>query len=100
MSNTYRPIPPIVTSSLDGFVQPVTALSFDPVSDILWTGLNSGTITSYFGTLGVRGPSFRVGGNLAVKKVMSGDNTLQAFGDASEGLGSWSKGGVNKWFYR
>lgn len=100
MSNSYKSIPPIGTSSLDGFVQPVTALSFDPVSDILWTGLDSGTVNSYFGCRGVRGPSFRVGGNLSVKKITSGDNTVQAFGEAGDGLGSWSKGGVNKWFYR
>ncbi|KAF8969950.1 ubiquitin carboxyl-terminal hydrolase-domain-containing protein [Flammula alnicola] len=100
MATSYKNIPPIATSPLNGFAQPVTALSFDPVSDILWTGLDSGTVTAYFGTHGIRGPSFRVGGNLAVKKITSGDNNVQALGEASEGLGSWMKGGVNKWFYR
>ncbi|KJA18541.1 hypothetical protein HYPSUDRAFT_144864 [Hypholoma sublateritium FD-334 SS-4] len=100
MANSYRSISPIGTSSLGGFVQPITALSFDPVSDILWAGLDSGTLAAYFGSRGIRGPAFRVGGNLSVKKITSGDNTVQAFGEASDGLGSWSKGGVNKWFFR
>ncbi|KAF9483877.1 hypothetical protein BDN70DRAFT_873274 [Pholiota conissans] len=100
MTSSYRTIPPITTTSLNGFAQPITALSFDPVSDILWTGLNSGTIVAYFGCRGIRGPSFPVGGNLSVKKISSGDTAVHAFGEASEGLGCWSKGGVNKWFYR
>ncbi|KAF8889778.1 WD40-repeat-containing domain protein [Gymnopilus junonius] len=76
MATSYKDISPI--SSLSSFGQPITALSFDTVSDILWAGLNTGTITAYLGTRGVRGPSFRVGGD----------------------LGSWTKGGLNKWFFR
>ena len=100
MATSYKSIPPITTSSLNGFAQSVTGLSFDPVSDILWTGLDSGTVAAHFGTRGIRGPSFRVGGNRAVKKVVSADNNVQALGEASEGMGSWTKGGVNKWFFR
>ncbi|KAF8201644.1 ubiquitin carboxyl-terminal hydrolase-domain-containing protein [Pholiota molesta] len=100
MTSSYKTIPSISTSSLNGFAQPITALSFDPVSDILWTGLDSGTVTAHFGCRGIRGPSFQVGGNLSVKKITSGDNTIHALGEASEGLGCWTKGGVNKWFYR
>lgn len=100
MASGYKSIQPITTLSLNGFAQSVTALSFDPVSDILWTGLESGTVAAYLGTRGIRGPSFRVGGNLAVKKVISGDINVQALGEAGEGIGSWTKGGVNKWFSR
>jgi PAB-dependent poly(A)-specific ribonuclease subunit 2 len=100
MSTAYKPIPPITTLPFNGFPQPVTAISFDPVSDVLWTGLNSGTVTGYCGTQSIRGPSFRVGGNLGVKKIAAGDHYVRAVGDSSNGLGSWSKGGVNKWFYR
>ena len=100
MGTSYKPIPPITTLPFNGFPQPVTAISFDPVSDVLWTGLNSGTVTGYCGTQSIRGPSFRVGGSLGVKKIAAGDHYIRALGDSSNGLGSWTKGGVNKWFHR
>ena len=100
MGTPYMPIPPITTLLFNGFPQPVTTLSFDPVSDVLWTGLNSGTVTGYCGAQGIRGPSFRVGGSLGVKKIAAGDHYIRALGDSREGLGSWTKGGANKWFYR
>ena len=56
MSSTYRPIAPILTQR-DLYPQPVTALSFDPVSDTLWTGNNTGSIAAYYGTQGARGVS-------------------------------------------
>ncbi|KAJ7702241.1 ubiquitin carboxyl-terminal hydrolase-domain-containing protein [Mycena rosella] len=97
MATSYRPITPI---TLAGYPQPVTALSFDPVSDAIWVGTNSGSITAHYGTQGARGVSFPVGGSLAVSKIIAGDNYVRAMGVAGEGLGSWSKGGVNKWFCR
>lgn len=99
-STSYKPISPIASSSLSGFGTAVTALYFDPVSDILWTGSNSGNVSACYGTQGVRGPSFRVGGNTAVKKIIAGDNYVRALGAVSPGFGSWSKGGMNKWFFR
>ncbi|KAF8163190.1 ubiquitin carboxyl-terminal hydrolase-domain-containing protein [Crassisporium funariophilum] len=95
-ANSYKPITPINSTAVNGFAQPVTALSFDPVSDILWSGSNCGTVTAYFGVRGARGVSFRVGSNLGVTKVVAGDNHVRALGAVSEGLGSWSKGGMNK----
>ncbi|KAJ6606431.1 ubiquitin carboxyl-terminal hydrolase-domain-containing protein [Mycena vulgaris] len=97
MATSYRPIPPI---TLAGYPQPVTALSFDPVSDTLWVGSNSGSIAAYYGTRGARGVLFPVGGSLAVSKIIAGENYVRALGVSGEGLGSWSKGGVNKWFCR
>ncbi|KAJ7724179.1 ubiquitin carboxyl-terminal hydrolase-domain-containing protein [Mycena maculata] len=97
MATSYRPIAPI---PLAGYPQPVTALSFDPVSDALWVGSNSGNIAAYYGTQGARGVFFPVGGSLAVSKIIAGENYVRALGVAGEGLGSWSKGGVNKWFCR
>ncbi|KAJ6546999.1 ubiquitin carboxyl-terminal hydrolase-domain-containing protein [Mycena capillaripes] len=97
MATSYRPIAPITVS---GYPQPVTALSFDPVSDTLWVGSNSGSVAAYHGTGGVRGVSFPVGGQLAVSKILAGDNYVRAMGVAGEGLGSWAKGGTNKWFCR
>ena len=96
-STSYKPISPIVTPSLSEFGATVTALSFDPVSDILWTGSSSGHVSACYGTQGVRGASFQVGGNTAVKKIIAGDNYIRALGT---GLGSWSKGGMNKWYFR
>ncbi|KNZ74766.1 PAB-dependent poly(A)-specific ribonuclease subunit PAN2 [Termitomyces sp. J132] len=96
MSTSYRKITPITLS----FPQPVTSLSFDPVSDILWAGSNLGDVTGYYGTRGIRGVSFKVGGRLAVKKLVSGENHVRALGLAGEGFGTWTKGGMNKWYFR
>jgi PAB-dependent poly(A)-specific ribonuclease subunit 2 len=95
MSTSYRPIAPITQHS---FPQPVTALSFDPVSDTLWTGSNAGNVTAYYGSRGMRGVSFQVGGNRAVKKIIAGENYVRSMG--ADGVGSWAKGGMNKWFFR
>jgi PAB-dependent poly(A)-specific ribonuclease subunit 2 len=99
MPGVYATIPPISSSS-NGFAQPITALSFDPVSDILWAGLNSGVVTAYLGRQSVRGPCFRIGGSLSVKKMIAGDNHVLAADNANKILGSWTKGGVNKWHFR
>ena len=99
MSTTYRPLAPI-THQRDVYAQPVTALSFDPVSDTLWSGSSIGTVIAYHGTGGMRGVSFPVGGSLPVKRIITGDNYVRALGSFGEGVGSWGKGGVNKWFYR
>lgn len=97
MSTSYQQITPI---TLSGFPQPVTALSFDPVSDIIWAGSNTGVVTGYYGPRGTRGVSFQVGGSLAVKKIVAGENHVKALGLSGEGLGTWAKGGMNKWFFR
>lgn len=101
MATSYKQIlSPIDTSSPTGFVQSITALAFDPVSDILWTGQESGVVVAFLGARGIRGPSFPVGGNSGVKKITPGENYVRALGTSIEGLGSWTKGGVNKWFFR
>lgn len=99
MSTTYRPTAPI-TNQHNVFPQPITALAFDPVSDILWSGNNTGGVVAYYSSLGMRGAAFPVGGDLAVKKIIAGDQNVRALGTAGRGVGSWSKGGVNKWYYR
>ena len=99
MSSTYRPIAPILTQR-DLYPQPVTALSFDPVSDTLWTGNNTGSIAAYYGTQGARGVSFPVGGDLAVKKILATDSNVIACGVTGEGIGAWGKGGVNAWYIK
>jgi PAB-dependent poly(A)-specific ribonuclease subunit 2 len=98
-TTAYRAIQSI-THQRDLFPEPISALSFDPVSDVLWTGSNSGSVVAYYGASGTRGASFRAGGNLPVKKIAAGESYVRASAMAGEGIGSWSKGGVNKWFFR
>ncbi|PCH38436.1 hypothetical protein WOLCODRAFT_97122 [Wolfiporia cocos MD-104 SS10] len=99
MSSTYRSIPPI-TYQRDLYPQPITALSFDPLSDTLWAGLNSGDVVAYYTAQGMRGVVFPVGGGLATKVITATDSNVRAFGVASNGIGAWAKGGMNKWYYR
>ena len=95
MASVYQATPAITPS----FPQTPTALAFDPVSDILWTGSNLGNVTAYYGARGLRGVSFPVGGKVPVNKIVAGDSQVFASGHGGEGLGSWQKGGMNKWFH-
>lgn len=95
----YRPIAPI-TYQRNTFPQPLTALFFDPVSDTLWAGTNAGNAVAYYTPRGMRGVSFRVGGSLAVKNVLADENYVFASGADSNGIGAWTKGGVNRWYHR
>lgn len=99
MSLTYHVIAPN-THQRDVFPQPITALSFDPVSDTLWAGNNSGIVTAYHTAQGIRGVTFPVGGDLAVKAIIASDSNVRASGVSSSGLGAWGKGGVNKWYHK
>lgn len=99
MSNLYHAINPIAPV-VDLFPIPITALAFDPLSDTLWTGSDDGKIIAYHGTQGVRGVVFPVGGNYTVKSIIATDANVRAFGVSSNGLGAWTRGGANKWFYR
>lgn len=91
----YEAITPITLP----YQQAVTALSFDPASDALWVGSDSGYVTSYCSPQGLRGVSFRAG-DLAVQRIISGDSYVRAMSVSSNGLGSWAKGAMNKWFYK
>jgi PAB-dependent poly(A)-specific ribonuclease subunit 2 len=96
---TYRAIQPIV--GFDDTRQSVTALAFDPVSDALWSGYNNGAIVAYYGSdRPARGVSFPVGGKQAVSKIVVGESYVRAVGLRSGGVGTWGKGGANKWFYK
>ncbi|KAI0293442.1 PAB-dependent poly-A-specific ribonuclease subunit PAN2 [Russula brevipes] len=99
MSQTYRPVVPIAPKH-DVFAQAITTLSFDPTSDTLWSGTNSGNVTAYYTPQGIQGVSFPVGGGLAVNKLVADETQVRAQGIAGEGVGAWSKGGVNRWYYR
>ncbi|KZP32520.1 PAB-dependent poly-A-specific ribonuclease subunit PAN2 [Athelia psychrophila] len=91
---TYRPAPSL--SNIQG--HSVTALAFDPVSDALWTGSNTGNVVALYTPRGMRGVAFPVGGSLAVKKIIVGDQYVRAVGLDSPGVGQWGKGGRNQWY--
>jgi hypothetical protein len=97
-AQTYRPAVPI-PSQHEAFAHVITALSFDPTSDTLWSGSNSGNVTAYYTPQGIRGVSFPVGGSLPVSKVVVDETQVRAQGAAGEGVGAWSKGGINRWYY-
>ena len=99
MSTTYHQIPSLVYQR-DILPQPITALSFDPVSDILWSGTNSGHVCANYTPRGLRGVHYPVGGPLAVKKILATESNIIASGLASEGVGAWGKGGVNSWYFK
>jgi len=93
----YRPIPFIPSSNLG---QSITALAFDPLSDVLWAGTSAGTVIGHAGTSGARGVSFPVGSHVEVKKLIAEENSVKALPASGEGVGSWTKGGMNKWYFR
>lgn len=95
--STYRPTDRTITHE---YHQPITSLAFDPVSDILWTGSSSGAVAAYCTPQAIRGVSFPVGGGQPVHKLVAGDTYVRALGLAGQGVGSWTKGGVNKWYFR
>lgn len=99
MSSTYHQIPPLVYQR-DVLPQPITALAFDPVSDILWSGTNSGHVCANYTPRGHRGVHYPVGGQFAVKKIVATDLQIIACGVAAEGVGMWGKGGMNTWYYK
>ncbi|KAG8769786.1 poly(A)-specific ribonuclease [Ceratobasidium sp. 428] len=96
--STYHPVPSIHLSS----PVPVTSLSFDPVSDVLWTGSATGLVTGYFGNIDsgyagnlTRGVTFPVRGETGVLRLLTGEKDIKALGNG--GFGSWAKGGANRW---
>lgn len=96
MSSKYRPAASLTHPQTH--LQPVTALSFDPVSDILWAGSNAGNVVALYSPRGMRGVCFPVGGDLAVKQIIAGEQYVRAVGVASDGVGQWAKGGKNQWY--
>ncbi|KIY66064.1 hypothetical protein CYLTODRAFT_455741 [Cylindrobasidium torrendii FP15055 ss-10] len=76
----------------------VSSLCFDPVSDILWSGSNTGTVNALVGRQGMRSVTFRAG-DFPVFKIVAGEQYVRAGCVRGSGFGTWNKGGSNKWFY-
>jgi WD40 repeat protein len=98
MSNTYyiaQPITQLRDSSPLPF--PVTALAFDPLSDVLWTG-SAGQVSAYYHNRN-RGVYWRHSKN-TITKVAAGDSHVRVIDAVGRQLGAYSKGGVTRWQYR
>lgn len=96
---SYSVVVPIVQQR-NLYPIPVSALAFDPVSDCLWAGSSTGSAAAYHGRTRLRGVYFPVGDGRSVKKIAAGDTQVRALSDPGMGLGAWSKGGANKWYFR
>lgn len=96
MSGYKHSLAPIIVHA---FPQTISALSFDPVSDALWVGSSSGYISAHHSIQGLRGVCFKAG-KLPVLKVSADENSVKAASGGGDGVGSWAKGGMNKWFYQ
>ena len=96
---SYSLVQPI-TVQRDIYPIPISALSFDPVSDTLWGGNNVGSLAAYHGQSRIRGVFFPVGHDHPVKKIIAIDSQVRAVAGSGVGVGAWSKGGVNRWYFR
>jgi PAB-dependent poly(A)-specific ribonuclease subunit 2 len=93
--STYHSLPPFGQPL---YPQPITSLSFDPVSDALWAGNASGTVSAYHGASRMRGVTYVVSRGDPVKKVLAADGYVTACTSLSVGV--WGKGGVKKWYHQ
>ncbi|KAE9386325.1 PAB-dependent poly(A)-specific ribonuclease subunit PAN2 [Gymnopus androsaceus JB14] len=95
MSGYKHSLAPIVVHA---FPQLISALSFDPVSDALWVGSGNGYISAHHSIQGLRGVCFKAGDH-PVLKITADENSVKGASGGGDGVGSWAKGGMNKWFY-
>ncbi|KAG8829897.1 poly(A)-specific ribonuclease [Serendipita sp. 400] len=97
MTNIYSTSAPF-TFQRDTYSCQISALSFDPVSDVLWAGNGVGQVAAFYRNR-MRGVLFPVDKN-AVSSLLVNDNHIYAMTLNGQGVGAWSKGGVNSWHYR
>ncbi|KAJ3968349.1 ubiquitin carboxyl-terminal hydrolase-domain-containing protein [Lentinula raphanica] len=95
MSTYKHTLAPIVVHA---YPHPISALSFDPVSDALWVGSGNGYVSAHYGIQGLRGVCFKAG-DLPVLKVIADESSVKSASAGGDGVGAWVKGGMNKWFY-
>lgn len=98
MANTYAVVAPITYQRDTPYPSQISALCFDPVSDVLWGGNGHGQVAAYYRNR-TRGIAF-LAGESYVSGLSVSDQQLYAMTIAGQGLGAWGKGGVNKWYYR
>lgn len=97
MANTYSITIPI-TYQHDFYPMQISALCFDPVSDVLWAGNDVGQIGAFYRNR-MRGVAFPAGEG-SVSAITASEHQIYAMTMTGRGLGSWGKGGLNKWHYR
>lgn len=73
----------------------VTCLSFDPFSELLWSGNALGQVTSFHGTDGTRYTSFMAHRNNNVKGLCLDDRGIVSLGQ--NGVKGTKRTGVGKW---
>lgn len=98
MSNIYYVAQPITQLRDESPLPfPVTALVFDPYSDVLWTG-SAGQISAYYHNR-TRGVYWRHSKN-TITKIAAEDSHVRVIDVVGRQLGAYSKGGVTRWQYR
>lgn len=97
MANTYSITTPI-TYQQDIYPSQISALAFDPVSDVLWAGNGLGQVAAFYRNR-MRGVVFPVGDNY-VSSLYAREQQVYAMTMDGRGLGAWGKGGANIWHYR
>jgi len=97
MASTYTITAPI-TYQQTTYPSQISALSFDPVSDVLWAGNGHGQVAAYYRNR-MRGVAFPVGENY-VSSLSISDSQIYAMTITGQGLGAWARGGINRWHYR
>ncbi|KAF5379932.1 hypothetical protein D9757_007171 [Collybiopsis confluens] len=99
MSGYKHSLAPVLVHA---YPQPISSLSFDPVSDALWVGSGNGYVSAHHSIQGLRGVCFKAG-DFPVIKLTADENSIRAAsggGDGNgNGAGSWAKGGMNKWYH-
>ena len=74
MSGYKHSFAPIIVHA---FPQPISALSFDPVSDALWVGSGNGYVSAHYSIQALRGVCFKAG-DLPVLKISTDENSVKA----------------------
>ncbi|KZT59790.1 hypothetical protein CALCODRAFT_176596 [Calocera cornea HHB12733] len=94
--STYHTIPPLSLSP-----EPVSALAFDPFSDTLWSGSNSGIVSCYNG-LEPSEVRYPLTGNPTpppgIQRIIVTDKEIRSL--CSAGVGGRTRGGASRWYYR
>ncbi|EJD46063.1 hypothetical protein AURDEDRAFT_87257 [Auricularia subglabra TFB-10046 SS5] len=96
---SYQSATPIV-HFYETYPQPVTALSFDPVSDTLWAGTQTGQVAAFHSShqRSVCFPTTKRDQGGLVRRIHATETHVRALSSvAGAGMGAWSKGAVPKW---